>query len=759
MSGVEFRPDVRAFLAAFFSPPHPIRWEVLEAKLAAGSANQALAPWIERLARAPDSPTLLPVPNEKGTTWYALAHSFSQIDQLREELLAAVGPSYSDFVGHRADLTPDHPLERAVLAFTGGHAMRLFVPERHRDSARTALDRLRQLWELRPSRSTELVRTVGRVVREFELALAVRDLGSARERLDELRSAGMLDARNILFQEIRVLAADERWSEIMRLEALPDLAQVRCPVVVAEGVLQALYAVEFEKFELQGGPEAALEHFRAHALGRWSSFFRVKSTMRSPAALKLFMMLAVSSQPLRPELMEAVLAESGLTPQDRAYCERIAALAPAPDRAPPELQALARERHDAGDYDAAFPAALAAPPSAERLRILLTCAVELARLDAICAVLATFSQAPVGMREQVLQSARYRLLWEHLSGAGDAAERPEEGPPQSWVDWIERLNERPEWPKAVEVAEQGSREWEPQAFLRDGEAVARFRSSLASGSQRSRSAQAALRDAVPYLIAFLTREPELIARASGLLEDILLLLTEDEQAGAAHMSAIKEVVAALVELGPPASEYRSLVAFLKTTWDRLGAPRRLEWLIEAFETLVLCPASDPAARIEFAELVFSSTLRWRSHISADQWRLLELLSRDAGLGDRFAAVAPQNSEPKSRVENAQTLTGKSVVIHSLMERPAQHARDVLLSTHPGVKVELNADHVATERLREQARRADVFVMVYRASKHAATMCIEASRPKHLPLLRPDGRSATSIIRAATGWCGRQEGLG
>ncbi len=756
MTSHAFKPAVHGFLAAFFGAGNRLAWPQVEAKLHAGNLDPGLAPWLERLAQVPDLPTLLPRPTDDATLWYGLGHSFAQAEQLREELLAAVGPTYSDFVGYRADLNPDDPVECAVLEFTGGHAFRLRVPAVHRDAARAALDRLRRLWEQRPQHVGAVVRSVGRMLREFELALTVGDLNEAGTRLNELRTGGMLDARNLSFLEIRVLAAGERWAEIMTLPALPDLAHVRCPVVVADAVLQALYAVEFAAFEDGDGPAMALARFHERALGRWSSFFRVKSTIRSLAALKLFMMLAVSANPPRTELRDAVLAEPMLAGADRAYCEALAALATSVTPSAIDPLTLACKRYDAGDYDGAFPAALAASPSTERLRLVLNCAVELARLEATTAVLEAFASAPPAMRDAVLASGRDRVLWQHLVGVATPPEVVSEALPADWLAWLERLTRTTEWPKALEVAEQGAREWDAQEFLREGARVQRFRALLADRAARTTSAQATLRDALPFLIGFLTREHGLLARSRGVLEDVLLLLTDDAEAGAADMAAVKEVVATLIEVGPAATDYRELVEFLRATWERFEAPRRLDWLLEALETLVVNPAPALDARALFVECVFAAFAKWRPHVSATRWRLLSVLCRDLGLTAEFATVAPDTRESQTGPSLAEALRGRTVVIHSLMERPALHARDALIAVCPDVKVVLNADHVATTQLREYARQADVFVMVWRAAKHAATGCVEATRPKHLPLLRPDGRSATAILREITEWCERGE---
>ena len=86
-----------------------------------------------------------------------------------------------------------------------------------------------------------------------------------------------------------------------------------------------------------------------------------------------------------------------------------------------------------------------------------------------------------------------------------------------------------------------------------------------------------------------------------------------------------------------------------------------------------------------------------------------------------------------------------VAIYTLTESVGKRAAELLKSLYPGIRVELVHDHVSTPRLEELARNANVFVVVWRSAKHAATQAIEQLRPA-LPTLYPPGSGCASLLR-------------
>lgn len=746
---LRFTDEVRAFLTVFFAEGTPLPWSRIAAWSLPQNAAAALMPWLEDLARDPQAISALPRPDAAGTTWYGFAHSFAQAERLREDLLAFVGPTYSDFTGARRPLDLTDVVEAAVARFTDGYALRFRVPRECQDDARRSLEQLRGLWRARPVHRAGLPRQTGRILRDYHLALAIGELDEAARRLDELRSNGRLDAQNLMFLEVRRLAAGGRWHDMLALPQVADLAQIRCPLLVAEALLCAVYATEFAAVEGLEDPPVALAHFSEHVLPRWPSLFRVKSTMTAAAALRMMVMFAVSTSPQRAELRDAILSEPSLPHEDRAFCEAIVSHGA---RTPPTADTslpLARAKLASSDFDAAFGILSRLPPSVEQLTLLLQCAVELQSLAATTTLLGSVAAVPPNVRERLLASQRNRVLLDHLVGvAAPVADSASEAVPSSWVEWLQRLNHAGPWPKALEVAEHGAREWATEALLGDDSVVENARALLVDTTRRDAAAQGLFRDALPHLIASLLRDPAYRRRASGLLTDILLVLTDDAECTAVDLAAIREVIAALIELGPPASEYRQLVAFLEDAWRRFGSPRTIDWLLEALELLAISPAPAPDGPQALLAIALESFSRWRGRPTPAQWALLAVLCHELRAEEAYRSLAPPTAEG-SQGAAVTSFRGLTVGIYSLMERPARHARQALEIMFPGLLVQHNTDLVATDRLRELARRADVLVVVTGAATHAATACIDSARPRTLPLLRPRSRSAAAILAEVT----------
>jgi len=89
---------------------------------------------------------------------------------------------------------------------------------------------------------------------------------------------------------------------------------------------------------------------------------------------------------------------------------------------------------------------------------------------------------------------------------------------------------------------------------------------------------------------------------------------------------------------------------------------------------------------------------------------------------------------------------KSICIYTLDESSGNRAREIIETVCPSASVSVNSDKSGSVGLKHQARSSDIFVMVWRAAKHAATIDIKQNRPKNKPLLQPEGKGSSSILR-------------
>lgn len=148
------------------------------------------------------------------------------------------------------------------------------------------------------------------------------------------------------------------------------------------------------------------------------------------------------------------------------------------------------------------------------------------------------------------------------------------------------------------------------------------------------------------------------------------------------------------------------------------------------------------------EAVFARCAGFQRHVPPEARDLLRLIAQDVGAENELGGYLPPAEEtPDSEKDHFAALAGKRVAVYTLTERAGRQFKQVLEGRAAGVSVALCYDQDGSKRLKQQARQADLFVVVTASAKHAATDFIEANRPTELPTLRPSGKGAASMLRA------------
>jgi hypothetical protein len=742
-----------AFLQTFFGGDNRLKLERVQA--ADDERTQLVRPWVERLRHMPPLPTVLPrVRADRSVVWYALAFSPDQLRSLADDLLAFVGPTWSTFRGHRTPLVGTDPIDAAVAAFTGNTAFTFTSPGASgaAKAALEALERMRRVWALRPARDPEVPRATGRVLRDFHLALQSGDRRGAEAELEYLRSYNRLDALNLLFLRIQLLAGLGRWDELETLPELPSVLQVRRPPPVTEALIRAVYHGRLGGFEADDDPCGAVARFRGEILPVYGNLFISPTGMRTPEVTKSFMLAAVAAIPPRVAASEALLAREDLSDTDRAWLTRLAALV-GPTSAPPAsappadpLVAAAAATLEL-DFTRAFALAAHAPSSGARAKLLFECAYNLQTLEAERAALRALDELAQPEREAFLNARINAVYWEQLTAPSAGSNPPpEHAAPADWFAWLERLREDPSWSRAVAVAEQGALEWSVEAFLGRPNAANEL-----LGATAALQSIPALHDALPHLLAFFQRDPawpreSLRALYFGLLEFVVY----SEKGGAGTLGRIRDLVEAVLRIGIGRAEYKALVQTCADVWDEHASPVHLDWALDAVDLFATYSCPDRDARVGLLAGVVGRLAKFHRRVEPEQWRFLGSLCDELGQLDLLERLAAREAPAGGSIGTDDPLAGLgrlSVAIYTLTEEAGRRAKDLLERRCAGVTVRLSTDHVGTDRLRDMARNADVFVMVTASAKHAATNFIEAHRPKDRPLLRPNGKGSASIIRS------------
>ena len=782
---VPTRDEVDEFLAAFFSPPNKFGLSDVET----GKAVR-IRPWLERLRTAEPQPTVLPRWDSNGVTWYTITFSSEQTAGLSDILLAFIGPTFSTYRGLGEPLDPSDQVETLIQGFTSGYSRR-FRDDGSKES-RTALwsqlELMRRALERKPLREVDRPRPLSRVLRDFYMALAAGSATGAETYLRQLTERRDVDAANALFLRVQALAALSQWKELLSLEEFGDLLAMRRPVAVTEALLRAVYRVEVEPQLREAGVAGLSTHFAEIVRPKYEPLLSRRAGIRAPEAAVVLMLHATTGAEKDPALRDAMLALSDVPSDFRTLLQQLAARSEGgvPTVVADPLRSAFNALQD-GDYDSVLSFATQCRPSIQAVRLLLTAAFELQSLEAESAALEGVRALSETDRAALLAGRSQRTIYDELiagsskhsataanAGAPDAQgsldenEEPlphsgastsqdhattevVEAIPSNWFEWLSRLKDPTPWPRALEVARQGAREWSVEELLERPNAVLMLTEVLA-GAKTSTT----LRNALPHLLTFWERDVESPRRElAPVYQTMFDLLTLDTEGADEDFQLAYDLLSLLLKFGPTASEYQSLVEnvmYLLTTFSALN---RIDWSLDVLDLLVAHHAPLPNVPVHVLTSVTDQFRRWYRRIEPQQWDLLSHLAVELKQGEVVGSVkgagggVSDNVAAKSLSEALSALNQKVVAIYSLTETVARRARDVIIAGAPDARVELSGDKVGSSALRSLARNADVFIIVTGSAKHAATEFIEEHRPKGDPtrvILRPQGRGVASILR-------------
>ncbi|AOS46094.1 hypothetical protein Verru16b_03190 [Lacunisphaera limnophila] len=734
--------DLQA-LRAFYDAGQAITWADVDT--GTSLLLQDVRDWLETSPPPKRYPLVLPAcPVSIGEPcWIAIAFSSSQTEQLRREMNAFVGMAGTDFTGHRAVSDPTDRLMRAATRWAGGEfVFRFSVLPGSRTAVRAALDRLRQIWRMRPDLGTGAFRTSDALLREFTGALAAHDAPGSEQWLQAIRQSGRLSAENLRFLEIERLGSLGYWDQLALHPQLSLLITIRRPRRITAWLVEALWRSEFLRYLDADQPDAALAHMRNDFIKRHEPLFRTRAGLTAPNVVLAFVVAAAAAIPPRHEQLPSLLAALPAGTRERAFADRIVATVTAVPATGEASLADAKRILLAEDYDTAWLHLVRLSPSVEVVQTYFDCASELDTPESAQTALVVFNSLSAADQERILRQRRYFRQHEHLTKAVTGGQLV-----RNWEEWLEKLEADPAWSQAVETARTGAADWRFEDYRDDPARIVTLASRLQAISAAS---PANVRLALPSIAAFFLRADEPTPTHAPLWECVLFMLAVDKQFGGADWALTQALTAAIFEAGPTAATYAETVEMLRTIWDTRGEPARLDWALDHLDALASAAVLDATAREAFFHSVQRTFATSARRVSPAQRELFRLLCADLGHLDDFAALPAPPSSAGDPVSGGAlpSMRDKIVGIYTLTVSAAARAKLIIEQQFPGVDVRLNHEHVGGPRLAALAREADYFLVVAKSAKHAATDYIKLRRPETKPdLIYPSGRGASSIVSA------------
>jgi hypothetical protein len=726
-------------LSAIFGPTNTVR------------PSAQLEPWIQRLHDG--TPTILPARTASGTLrLYAISPSTAAARGFAEELVAAIGPSWSDFEGAPTALDPSDDIEAALIAHErqvgGGPTYRIAV--RDRKEAWRAMERLDAAWRRRPAPRDSALLPLPDLLRDVDLALQTSAVGEAERLIALLRRRGELSSQNLLFLELRLLASSGRWGEVLQHPRLDDVLHAHRPAGVTSMLFEALDARLLAAPAAAGDAADALRVYRERVANRFASLLESGPEITTPAALQVRLLAAVASGMTRDKTLAlSELADAAARP----WLETIARLAPEPAATTPSLPhgaapdpvQLARDAAFAGDNRRVLELLADAPPSPQSVELLVGAAVSVRSLTAARTVAGAFDALTPDDQHALHNLPLLTVALEQILALGEESEAV-----QSWRQWLTRLSADAPFDAALEVAELGAAEWpaaEPSTHAEANDLAM----ALTSVPEH---ASATLERALPQLLAYLERRTQPDDLALPIHTAILEVLAYGDSRSRAVREAAVAVLGHLLEATPSAREYEEQLGLIEHIWDDVRATSTLSWLADILVALVHYPCPSPQARAALIRRALTDAVTLRE-VDPFVLDLLRLLATDPVLDGAFSAEAEALPQALAAAGGEATSVsafnpGPLIIgIYSLSEPAARRAKAVLAGRFPSLDIQLNHELDDSQRLRGLAHRADVMAVVIASAKHAATEAIRRNC-RDDALLEVGTAGSTGLIRAVLG---------
>lgn len=693
-----------------------------------GYSIQQMNTLIQRAA-AQRMPCIVPSTRTGKTVFYALAENARRLDELRRILTAALGSAdtnadirslyHTNDPGEQLllDKSPDGILTFDFLPVPDGSPQQVKEWQIARMKRVYAmLQMVMDLYHQRPVLHSLVSRQTGRILRDFYTACHARDGKIAEQYLEELRGNQMLSSLNLLFLELQGMAASAKWDSILNHPRLEVLLRGRVPERIQRLLLRSsghlmLNAIRDAHFPLDRREDA-----RRLVLGLLPLYKHKPRFAHQASFLPDWQMWTMGAALLGID--EWQTASPLLDPD---WIQQVEGWAIGASSLPAPIEA---------EEQALIQAPVVVLISLENATDLLLEALvaDADREDEIYAQLAAMPEATRHALQKIPK------LWE----AWQALEKRCEPQDYGWSRWLADIQQATESERFESLRQQATvhyMDWTPSTF---SETQWQALLEQQSNSQLSK----VLRDVLPTLLNWL--EEYNVQVSASLWPDWLMLLAVEDIRSEEDVRLGGMILDKFLSGTFTREEYASAIESVAMLCSENLSVRTLGYSLDIAELLYDKVTADDAARLGFwVTLQELLKQRWeRLDVSMQlSTRMVERLYLGEHAGHTFSE---EDNTPGVASSLHRDLSGKTLAIYSLMEGAARRGKEALLQLYPGLRVELNHDHVATSALVNLAEKADYFIFASGSSKHQAFYTVTDYRKE---IIYPSGKGASSMIAA------------
>ncbi len=742
--------DPQQFLENFFGNGNAIKWSRYAASSPTDAIRVSLEPWIVRFQQQ-QSPYCLPRVDatSQQTSWYVLCTDARQTRSVRETLQSFIGSTYANFNGELATLSPSDPIEQLCQQAFGQLVFRLCILD-GKDRAKVIL-LLKTMIEFRERDNLRLLvaaKPIGRLIRDLEMAIITKNEDSANRIYNEIRGRGRLSATNIAFLRIRILAAFDRWTEIMLLPNLSDLLNVRRPKSITVQIAVAVYRHLFIKYEELNDPVGAINSFRNEGI-RFEKLLRSTEGILCPDALKFAVLASVGTEPPNQDLAKSLI-KNNFTDQDSAWCHSLLSQvsnskANASKREELITCELATIRYNEGNFDEAFRLYLDQPPTYQSVCRILETALELDDISSAKKAIDYLNSANDEIRGKVLNRRVCSNQANILSGLFGLSDINKPEAIDSLTKWFQYVDDVNNYSFNLNnVLEYNLLGWITLPEFNPNEVA------LLLSKKRSKQSNENIRNSMPFFIKAFLIETQIDRKNKPIYTALIDLIIYDDTIGADDLTAIEHLIEASLTASPNHSEgnndFKFAVEVTSYLWGLVSSPRNLDWVISMFDLLLSTGTQNYCNMTPLLCLILNSIRSWPRRVTPDQWSILLLLAEDLGQTELLDGILPlptkEQTENKEKIRSA--LFGKSIAVYSISERIGHRFGQLAKQAFDNIKIHYLNDKSFTDRMKNLATSVDIFIINTWDAKHAATIGIKKYRGAGI-LLQPTSKSAHSLF--------------
>ena len=550
---------------AFYSSPNEVDPSTLE-----GTLRELLGGLTARLDTSRIR-TLLPARVDGRTRWYGLAPSDREARLLREELRSWLGPPISELITEVQE--PGDPTDQAAQALVpSGTVLRVDVAEGWQAEARCNVASLTDVWVLAPPRGVDQPRPLGRVLRQFYEAELAADRRSAESALDEIKARALLNATNLRFLRVELLASLGTPQDLREDPLLRGISLLARPPAVTAHLAAAAESLFIAN--AAGVPEATDWVAVAEKLDEaWPSLVTRREQVTTLATARCFALQELLLDEPRIDALNEVV---GHFPDDAV----LRSIIPGTTHTPlPKQPDTPLGLYHAGDYLAALDAADSQNQGRATTSVALAAAVNIGDSASAVRALALVDALTPADRDTVLGSAVERAFYDQLLARTSEARVPE-----NWLDWL-----RGEWTDRPDLLTEWAGQWRREDSLdNDAEELAVELLDALNDGRRGR-----VRNGLPVFINWLVEDglPTPGVALATTIFDILLSSDPGRIERQVSLSLLEEVLL----VGCTSQEYSELTNAVVRQLQLLGA-RDAPWLAECVDLFMQCSSPDLSRR-------------------------------------------------------------------------------------------------------------------------------------------------------------------